>query len=229
MTPLYVECLLNLLFAVHGSNGRRTAFGVESSGTGMDAQKKIELLHSLHEKNQANQDQALLAISTATLGFTITVFTNVYKGHWIAAIVITWILLAAAIVALLMSYGTAATVSDDMILLQHESAPSNKVPLTKKINDGYRLTKFLNRSALQAYVGALLTFVTFTAVNVTLRPKESFMIQTKVPAEPLCERGILPARTMLPTDNSGAAPTGSTPRAPSQSTPQSSPQQGSQE
>ena len=167
-----------------------------------DSEKTDAILHSLHEKNQTNRDAALLALGSATLGFTITIFTTVYKGHALEFVIATWVCLVFSIICLLSSYDTAASVADK-ILSHGQAIKKEDVKranhLLNRIEYYRRLTKRLNRWAVQSYVLALVSFVVFAISNVIASNVESKLPERHIEIQENLEKGALPARAIMPT------------------------------
>ena len=159
----------------------------------------LAALQSLHEKNQTARDSALLTLGSATLGFTITIFSSVYNGQLIGLCVFSWGLLFVSMTCLLFSFGSAAACSDKILLFNMTKDAERQNHLYSRFRFYFKTTRRLNRAALGAYLVALSLFVMFAVANV-LHPKpEEKMPTQKIELNVNLERGALPSAALIPT------------------------------
>jgi len=120
--------------------------------------------------NSDNFDKAILSLSSAGLGITVSFISNLIdlsRAQWLFALYLTWIFFIFAIVSTILSFlvsqGGINKQLDSLepIYLEKENVDNKKISLISKT------LKWLTAISAVAFVLAILCLVSFSIINIS--------------------------------------------------------------
>jgi hypothetical protein len=137
-------------------------------------QKCREDLLKRQLSNTENFDRSILTLSSSTLGLTLTFIRNVThieEAHYIGLLLLSWGLLAAAIVVTLSSFLVSQAGTETQLIYAEEYYLNGRDEYGKKRNVFARINKILGYISAAIFVVAMILLVAFVWINITTGEK----------------------------------------------------------
>lgn len=186
-------------------------------------EKNLDLIRQIYDKSHESRDKALLTLCSAALGLSLSFYEKVYSGHSLWLLMLTWMCLAASMLATLYSFITAACTADrlDTYTVDKEKYQDDQ-KFIASIHRWANWTKRLNITSISGFTLGVLLFIIFAIINTSqektmsdhrelqngLTPPSSLMPTSDV------QKGTPPLSSTLPAAPAAPAPAPAAPQTP---------------
>ncbi len=116
--------------------------------------------------NNENYDRAILTLSTAALGMTVTFIRDLKQPDWIAALMIAWICMVIAIIAIVASYQLSQRAIKDHLEFAFDYYKRDDVSAADKVSPFSVWHERMVACAGVAFILGIISILFFFGLNL---------------------------------------------------------------